>query len=249
MKEKRIKASKIIKITIFILVLLLAVAGVCSYCYVRDYYHAEKVSDYLAGSADVQVIKTEEGYLFDGSGEDTALIFYPGAKVEATAYAPLLYELAENGIDCFLVEMPYRLAIFGKDKADEILQNEEYQNYTTWYLAGHSLGGAMAASYTAENPDTIDALILLAAYPTKSLTEQEDLIVLSIYGSEDGVLNMESLAKGREYMPEEYIEICIEGGNHANFGSYGTQDGDGKATITAKEQRMQTIDYIAALSY
>ena len=165
------------------------------------------------------------------------MIFYPGAKVQAESYLPILYRLSEHGVDTFLVEMPGNLAILGKDKAEQILAEYEYEN---WYMSGHSLGGAMAASYSAEHIEELAGIVLFAAYTTESL-KAEDFTVLSIYGSEDAVLNMENIEDGRALVPENYIEICIEGGNHAYFGNYGEQDGDGVATITREEQQKQTV--------
>ena len=104
----------------------------------------------------------------------------------------------------------------------------------------------MGASFAAKHIQTSDALkgmIFLAAYPTKSLVK-EDFSVLSIYGSEDTVLSMEKVEEGRQYMPADYTEVCIEGGNHAQFGNYGAQEGDGAAQITALEQQNQTIEQI-----
>ena len=173
------------------------------------------------------------------------MIFYPGAKVEYTAYVPLFFELAEQGVDCFLVEMPCNLAILGQNKAAGILKDYDYNQ---WYMAGHSLGGAMAASFSSEHLDEVDGLILLAAYPTKSLVK-EDFTVVSVYGSEDRVVNMEKLEAGREYMPEDYTEICIDGGNHAWFGNYGKQDGDGAATISREEQQAQTVKAILEIFF
>ena len=105
------------------------------------------------------------------------------------------------------------------------------------------MGGAMAASYAADHLDMLRGVVLLSAYPTDSLKEEE-FSVLSIYGSEDKVLNMEKVKEGREYMPSDYIEICIDGGNHAQFGNYGIQGGDGKALIPAEEQQEQTVEAI-----
>lgn len=207
--------------------------------YGSDYYNADLGQDFT-GSDSVQVTEIKNGLYFDGEGTDTALIFYPGAKVEYTAYEPLMEELAEEGVDCFLVEMPYNLAIFGVNRADAIIS--EY-SYDSWYISGHSLGGAMAASYAAKNQDKMDGVILLGAYATKSLG---DLPVLAVYGSEDGVLNREKLEEGRAYS-DNYTEVCIDGGNHARFGCYGEQTGDGTATISREEQRQETIESIMDL--
>lgn len=226
---------------IFALVLVLIAAAV--FWYISDYYHADETALQATASTEaVTVTAVENGLLFDGKGEDAALIFYPGAKVEYTAYAPLMMRLAESGIDCFLVKMPCNLAIFGVNSADKIIGQYGYEQ---WYMAGHSLGGAMAASYCAEHLDELDGLVLLAAYPTKSL-QADGFAVLSVYGSEDGVLSREKLQAGLQYMPHDYTEICISGGNHAWFGFYGEQDGDGKAQITHEEQWAQTAEAICS---
>lgn len=57
-------------------------------------------------------------------------------------------------------------------------------------------------------------------------------------------MNMEKQKEGNAYMPKQYKEICIEGGNHASFAYYGDQDGDQPATISRKEQQEQTVTAI-----
>lgn len=209
--------------------------------YVNDYYHTdENVQEYLQTKDSVSVTEMPDGLYLDGPGDETALIFYPGAKVEYTAYLPLLSELADQGIDCFLIKMPCNLAIFGQNKAKKIMDSYEYDH---WYLSGHSLGGAMAASYASGHLESLNGLVLLAAYPTKSL-KSDSFSVLSLYGSEDGVLNMEKVEEGKAYMPVDYAEICIEGGNHAQFGNYGEQKGDHAADISREEQQAQTVEAI-----
>lgn len=219
---------------------LLFIAAVCIW-YVNDYYHAdENVLESLQEKDSVSVTELPDGFYLDGPEDDTALIFYPGAKVEYTAYLPLLWELAEQGTDCFLVKMPCNLAFLGQNKAKKIMDSYEYDH---WYLSGHSLGGAMAASYASGHLESLDGLVLLAAYPTKSL-KSDSFSVLSLYGSEDGILNMEKVEEGNTHMPADYAEVCIEGGNHAQFGNYGEQKGDHAADISREEQQAQAADVI-----
>lgn len=225
------------KIVLIVIVVLIAVIAVAFVWYVNDYYHAVDVDSYLTSTDTVQVIQVDDGILFCG-GNEKALIFYPGAKVEYTAYVPIMMSLAENGVDCFLVEMPFNLAFFGMNKAESIMS--EYVSYENWYIGGHSLGGAMAASFASNHLEGLSGLILFASYSTSDLG---DLPTLSIYGSEDGVLNMDSLEAGRDYSTD-YTEIVIEGGNHAGFGSYGEQAGDGVATIPQEEQWERTVEEI-----
>ena len=203
-----------------------------------DYYRAgEEAAAAMQPDAVVAVEKTGSGWLFDGPSDEDLLIFYPGAKVEETAYAPLLRMLAEKKMDVYLVKMPFHLAFF-KMNAAEIIR--ESSAYTRYYLGGHSLGGAMAANYAAEHEDAFDAVILLAAYPTK----ETNLASLLVYGSEDGVLNRERVRAAEELVSGACTEYVIDGGNHAQFGDYGRQSRDGTALITAQEQQTETVEEI-----
>ena len=230
-------AKKSGRVLTVIIVIVAVLFGGCAW-YINDYYHVIDRDGAMSDTPEVKVVKTSTGYLYDGPGEDAMLIFYPGAKVQDIAYAALLKELAANGVDCYLVHMPGNLAIFGVNKAEEVLEQvaQENRGYEHRYLAGHSLGGAMAASFAAEHSDELEGLIFLAAYSMKDLSGT-NLRVLSLYGSEDRVLNREKLSESHALMPADFTEYVIQGGNHAQYGDYGAQKGDGTATITAAEQR------------
>lgn len=231
------------KILVIVPLLLLAVLVGVGVWYVNDYYHSDEIAaTYLTTTDVVEVSENDWGYFFDSEGTEDALIFYPGAKVEYTAYAPMMMMIAEKGIDVFLVKMPCNLAILGQNKAQEIMDQYEYEN---WYLSGHSLGGAMAADFTANHQDEVKGLVLMAAYPTKEITEKE-ISVLSLYGSEDGVLNLDKVAQGKSLIAGSYLEICMEGANHAGFGNYGEQKGDGIASMTSGLQQQRTANEIAS---
>lgn len=225
---------------ILIVVLLLAALF---FGYTGNYYHCTDRDEALESTSDVSVEKTDYGYFFDGPGTDKCLIFYPGGLVEDIAYADLMKKIAGRGYDCALVHMPFNLAVFASSKADKV--RKEY-DYSKWYIGGHSLGGAMAANYCADSSYKYDGLILLAAYPTKNLA-YKDFSILSVYGSEDGVVNREKLLSNKTaaLMPNDYIIKKIDGGNHGHFGNYGHQKGDGRATITNEKQQQETAALIA----
>lgn len=233
-KQKNRKRAK--KAGLICLVVIIALM-IISLVYVGNYYHVQDREAALASTDNVMVEEVDYGYFFDGPGNDAALIFYPGAKVEDLAYANLLKQLAADGIDCYLVHMPGNLAFCGMNRADKVMETYSYDH---WYLAGHSLGGAMAAVYADKNSEKLDGLIFLVAYSTKDLSDT-DLKVLSVYGSNDQVINMDKIAEGRKLMPSAYEEFCIQGGNHAGYGDYGAQKGDGEATISAQEQQQVTV--------
>ena len=210
------------------------------FAYTSDYYRAEeKALQALDSDETVRVSEVREGWLFDGPAEDTAIIFYPGAKVEETAYAPLLHELAAQDMDAFLVKVPFRIAFFGKGKAGDVMALHEYDK---WYAGGHSLGGVVAAEIAADNPEKLEGLILLASYPTKKI--DDGLTEILIVGSEDGVVNRERLEEAEKFAPERFIKAQIDGGNHAGFGMYGPQKGDGAAAISADQQIKETVKLI-----
>ena len=233
------------RIILSVCLAVLLVIGIGGYAYVSDYYHADEAAlEAMAYEADsVQVVQDGDVIWFVPKDPTAGLIFYPGGKVENTAYAPLLRACAEQGILCALVRMPGNLAVLDANAADGLQQ--KYPEVTTWYIAGHSLGGAMAAGYAAAHEKDFDGLILLAAYSTKDLS-QTTLRVLSVYGSEDGVMNRESYEKNRANLPEDTTEVVLDGGCHAQFGSYGLQDGDGIPTISGEEQIRQTAEAIVA---
>ena len=233
------------KLVSIFLVLILAF-GIGCFLYINDYYHANEdaIAVLQQGALDTsEVIVSEKDGLMvflPRGGTDIGMIFYPGGKVEYSAYAPLLYQCARQGITCVLIEMPGNLAVLDMNAAEGI--PERYTHVNRWYLAGHSLGGAMASSYLAKHTEDYEGAILLAAYATEALHGEK---VLSVYGSEDSVLNMEKYEENKANLPEDYTEVVIGGGCHAYFGAYGTQDGDGEPSISAEQQWEITAQAVA----
>jgi len=238
MEKKTFKTRRLL---IFIIPLAFVMALTIGFLiYSVSYYRADMTALAALNSDDlVSVSETDYGWFFDGPSQENILVFYPGAKVEETAYAPILHHLAENNLDVCLVSMPRRFAILGINKADSVLQNYEYARC---FIGGHSLGGAMASEYASKHEDKIDGVILLAAYASGEL--DDDMLELIIYGTEDRIVSKDKIEDGRETATDHYIELCIEGGNHAQFGNYGAQSGDGTALITAEEQQSETIRMI-----
>ena len=228
------------KITFVIIIgLILSLVGGTVY-YINDYYRAEDMAVSLISTPNTSVEVTEENgvYTFAPQNATKGVIFYPGGKVEAESYAPLMHSLAEKGVLSILVTMPGNLAVLDMNAADGII--EKHPEIKEWYMSGHSLGGSMAASYIAENSVDFNGIILLASYSTADLSEL-GLEVLSIYGSNDGVLNMEKYSEYKPNLPEDFEEMIIDGGCHAYFGAYGEQEGDGKANITRETQVSVTV--------
>lgn len=199
--------------------------------YASDYYQADAIAqDILETNSQIEQIDSLT-ILHSKSPTDTAIIFYPGAKVEAIAYLPLLDQLRNQGLTCVLIEMPYNMAIFNSNAAENVF--DLLPEIKNWYISGHSMGGAMASKFASDHPDRVKGLILMGAYiygdypPEKALT---------IYGSFNS--NLEENINYTENI------VIIDGGNHAKFGNYGIQKGDPIGSISHEEQQQQTVDAI-----
>lgn len=174
-------------------------------------------------------------YAFGSEEAPTGLIIYPGAGVEPAAYAPLAAQIADGGFLVTIQRAPLGLAILDSDMAQATL--DAYPDIGTWAVGGHSLGGAMAARFASES-DRIDGLVLLAAYPEGGLDLGDSgLEVVSIYGDRDLLATPDDVLGARSQLPDDTEFVLVEGGNHAQFGSYGRQIRDGLAEIDAGAQR------------
>ena len=216
-----------------IVLLILAILAGVFFWYVSDYYRAEDVALEVMAQDSGITVQDNLTILSPTYPTDTAIIFYPGAKVEAEAYLPLLDQIRQTGVACILVHMPFRMAIFDANAAEEVIS--QFPEFQHWYIAGHSMGGAMASQFASDHPDQVDGLILMGAYIYGDYPDEK---TLTIYGS----LN-QSVEDHIDYT-ENIVEIA--GGNHAQFGNYGPQKGDLPAAISAEEQQKQTVEAIEA---
>ena len=226
--------------------IFLLVAGI--FVYIGNYYHASEAAMAMVETPAEDLCLTvdlEGRMIFEPDvPAESGIIFYPGGKVQAESYVPLLSALAEEGVLTVLVPMPANLAVLDVKAADGIV--EELNYVEDWYMAGHSLGGSMAASYLEKQAgvDAFEGLILLASYSAVDLS-QSSYEVLTIYGDQDGVMDMAKYEDCYDNLPVNLThENIIKGGNHSQFGDYGHQKGDGKASIPGKEQIRQTVEAI-----
>lgn len=240
-KKREMKKSTKIALWItmpIVFVLLLGLAG--TVIFLKQSYKAVNVDSYLTSNTEVNVSDTKNYIFFDSPSDKKAIIMYGGANVEEKAYSPICRKLADTGYDVFILKTFEEFALFDVDKADTVLNHFSYENVS---LMGHSLGGVAATNYLAKTKHKIDNLIYLASFSNIDISSLV-LNVISVQGALDGVISKESLAKSKAYMPSSFSELWIEGGNHAQFGSYGKQAKDNDATITLEEQTNQTCGFI-----
>ncbi|HOU10494.1 MAG TPA: alpha/beta fold hydrolase [Clostridiales bacterium] len=232
--------KKRLKRALIILAALALVLTGAFYLYVSDYYKADETAAAVLHSETSVKVQDNLTIVSPAEPGGTALIFYPGAKVEHTAYLPILANIAKTcGITCILVKMPFNMAIFDAGAADEIIGR--FPGIKNWIIGGHSMGGAMASSYASKHQDKVKGLILLGAYLYGDYPAEKTLTVYGTFNT--------SVAGKIDYT--ENI-VVIEGGNHAQFGNYGKQKGDPDATISAAEQQNITVaaikDFLAEIN-
>lgn len=255
-QEKK-RGHRILRIVLIVLAAAVVAAALGLHIYASDYYHATPEAEAALVSTDnVSITSLENGdVLFVPQDAEAAFVFYPGGKVEAAAYAPLLERLADRHVACVLTKMPENLAVLSPAAADrsrpelEDALAEAGIDATSlpWLIGGHSLGGAMAGSYVAGHEDTYQGLVLLGAYETSDIHES-GLKVLLMYGEHDQVMNRTKYEECRKNLPSGSIEHIISGGIHSYFGSYGLQEGDGTPSITNEEQLDEAADTIATFA-
>jgi hypothetical protein len=266
--EKKNKIRSIILHMFVALLALIAMLAVAFKLYTSNYYRQDDVALSEISSVleeQVKTIENKDGMAFVPQKQEirAVIVFYPGGRVEYTAYSGLMFRLASRGFICLLPRMPENLALLSVDAVDRLkAENPEHQEYIEgldWYLAGHSLGGVAASKYLYEakvaeqdkQQDSAEAhgigkfkgLILCASYPTDDL-KGSGLRLLSIIGSNDTVVKEAGYEAGRNYWPEDSTEYVIQGGIHSYFGNYGIQKGDGVPEITADQQLDETADVI-----
>jgi hypothetical protein len=179
---------------------------------------------------------------FPSQSSTTGIIFYPGGLVDPKSYAYFAALLQASDLHVFIVKPLLYLAITQPFIADTIIN--DFTGISSWIVGGHSLGGTTAAIY-AHQRTVIQGLFFLAAYTTEATNFNEtSLPILSILGSEDTVLNLETYQKNKMYLSPMTIEHTIVGGNHSYFGNYGLQRGDGVPFISMENQHLLTVQLL-----
>ena len=175
-----------------------------------------------------------------------ALIFICGAGVAAEAYAPLLRPLAEReGHRVYIVRLPWRFAPLDSHKKEALRRVREtmdsHPGVKLWILGGHSLGAALAARFAASNAVLISGLALVGTtHPRDQNLSAVEIPVMKIYATNDRVAPQEKVLANRALLPKHTKWVEIEGGNHSQFGHYGHQLLDGRATISREAQQELT---------
>ena len=232
---KIIKMLKIAGITIISLFIVLTLALFIytsnSYQPLEDMYQAieEMNTDHITVIDDFDQIS----FIVDQPIKN--IIIIPGGKVNPASYQYLAVMLALDGYDVTIVKTLFNLAILTPNYGSRFLR-DDLDNV----VIGHSLGGTVASLFSSQD-DRVSEIIFLASYPISDVSDQQSLLIT---GEFDQILDQTSLDESLDLLPVNYVQYEIIGGNHAQFGWYGSQKGDGAASITTKAQQDLIIDQI-----
>lgn len=180
-------------------------------------------------------------FLPRSSANRSALIFICGSGVAASAYTPLLRPVAEAGHPVFIVKLPYRFAPFESHKQAVVDRVSgviaAHPEMSRWVVSGHSLGGALACRAVKSRSKDFFAMVLIGTTHPKEDMSALLIPVTKIYATNDGVASLDRIFANKRLLPANTQWVEIEGGNHSQFGHYGHQLLDGKATISREAQQ------------
>lgn len=155
-------------------------------------------------------------------GFPVGLVFSPGARIDARAYAAMLRPLAEAGIVVIVLKEPFGLALLPDAQVSSVFTT--HPRVTSWVVAGHSMGGVEAAKLINMHPE-FSGLLLWAAYPGWPV--KRHVPVLSISGSADRLTTPADIEQSKSDLPPDAKYVEVKGANHSAFGDFGTMSGDG----------------------
>jgi dienelactone hydrolase len=181
-----------------------------------------------------KIVVDEDVIIEPENPNGTGIVIYPGARVKNTAYSYYAQGLAREGYTVIVPKMPFNIAFFNSGRAEMYV--ERFPKVHEWFIGGHSLGGVAASMYADKH--TVRGLILLASYPAKTNDlSKKGFDVLSVFAENDQLTTRDKINAAKPLLPSDTTYFQIDGGNHAQFGMYGQQKGDGQATISALEQQ------------
>ncbi len=244
-KEKHTKKNTIRRIILILLAAILILSAVIvGMCLFNERPAVQTVATYQSAYGNTVITVADDGgveILPQRGDADIGLIFYVGAQIKPNAYIPLLARIAEQGYACFVPNLSFNMAALEPKAADDIIS--VHKEIKSWILAGHSMGGLTASGYADDHRDTVDGLILIAAYTNRDMSDAK-LPVLAVFGDTDGVMNKSLYEKRKAWNPSDFEEHIIPGANHAQYGDYGKQPRDNDATISADDQQTKTAKII-----
>lgn len=233
MKSKRILKRVLFGIVSFFLVMMVALLIYSSNPYQPHQEMYDAID--LITSEEVTIYRDRDEIRLTVSEPLKNIIFIPGGLVNPESYLYLCYNLALQGYNVTIYKPVFHLAIFTPNHAKRFL-SDELENV----IIGHSLGGVVS-SMLASKVENISQVILMGSYPIQDISNQDVLLIKAEF---DIALDEAKFNDSLKYTNDDKVIIEIDGGNHAGFGWYGPQKGDGEAEISIIDQQQLVLQAI-----
>jgi len=207
----------------------------------------------LESDQTVNVEKTDQYIRFQPveNPQPTGFIFLPGGMVAPEAYAPMSRAISEHGFNVFILNLPFGSAPLDSQETGVLQQAleiiDDNPSIPYWTVGGHSRGAAIAARFASLHEESFDGLVLIGtSHPKEAAFDlsKTNLSVTKIYATNDGLASTGEVEANAQYLPDDTKWVLIEGGNHSQFGYYGSQLGDNAATISREQQQELTSEAI-----
>ncbi|MGV8895938.1 MAG: alpha/beta hydrolase [Rhodoglobus sp.] len=195
----------------------------------------------------ITVTSTDHSVVLEPTGvaSGSGLVFIPGAKVDPYAYMYKLSGIVESsGVTVVITKPTLNLAFF--DQRPLSLFEDDAPAVSRWFVGGHSLGGVRACQLAASPGTEIAGLVLFGSFCANDLSTST-LEVLSIGGSADGLSTPVKIDNASKLLPTQATIVQVDGLNHAGFGDYGRQPGDGDATLSSEQERSAITDLLESV--
>jgi hypothetical protein len=203
--------------------------------YINSPYTPEpEMYEFIELNSNVTRSDTSKAIILEPSTYENNIVFIPGGKVMPEAYLYLATELANQGMKVTIIKPIANLAILQPNLGSKYLEEGK-----TNIVMGHSLGGVVSSMVVSKHPD-INYLVLLGSYNLGEIESTETLIISAEF---DIQMDWDTYDENTKSI-NNLTEVMIEGGNHAYFGYYGNQRGDGEAEMSNKEQQDLVVGYI-----
>lgn len=237
--------------TVVAVIAVVALLAVLFLAYAHTVMQGERGPALAAWTDDaVEITSHDAGIVIEpaGGGAGEGLVFVPGAKVDPYAYLSKLSAVAEaSGLTIVITHPTLNLAFF--DTRPLATFTELAPEVDEWWVGGHSLGGVRACQLAGE-PDApgrpeLAGVMLFGSYCANDLSGS-GLAALSVSGSNDGLSTPAKVGAASGLLPADAAFVELEGANHADFGDYGAQPGDGESTLDDAEVRDEIAAAVAA---
>lgn len=167
------------------------------------------------------------------------LVMYPESNVNPAAYAYKMGGIAQSGVVVIIAKTPLNMPQLDTRTMADFAKLAP--QVTDWYVAGHGEGGKKACEQAQSTQ--YKGLILFGSYCTVPINDA--ISALDIQGGNDTVLNKTDVDYNVTNLAYGTTKEVIQGLNHAGFGDYGPQSGDGKLDLPDVDVRTRLTNLVS----